>query len=135
MKNSRSRFFLMQVSRLYASLIGLPSGRSADNAAVTLPPLPDLDFQDHEQEKKNKVLQWLDMMTIEGWHYSGTCQFGKVVDEDFKVIGVLGLRVVDASVFRRPPTTYPQATLMMLGDYAGRISMARRASSTAAHSA
>ena len=64
-------------------------------------------------------------MTIEGWHYAGTCQFGKVVDEDFKVIGAEGLRVVDASVLRRPPTVNPQATLMMLGDYAGRVSISQ----------
>ena len=74
------------------------------------------------------------MMCIEGWHYVGTCQFGKVVDEEFKVIGVSGLRVADASVLKRPPTINPQSTLMMLGDYAGRVAMQVPQISSAAHS-
>ncbi|KAH1075489.1 hypothetical protein J1N35_027817 [Gossypium stocksii] len=49
------------------------------------------------------------------WHHHGGCQVGKVVDEDYKVIGVDGLRVIDASTFSFTPGTNPQATVMMLG--------------------
>ncbi|MBA0657398.1 hypothetical protein Goklo_009683, partial [Gossypium klotzschianum] len=49
------------------------------------------------------------------WHHHGGCQVGKVVDEDYKVIGVDGLRVIDASTFSSTPGTNPQATVMMLG--------------------
>jgi choline dehydrogenase-like flavoprotein len=124
MLNGPSRFLQIQFAKLYASFIRIPIARYYANTAVTFPPLPDLDFSEHEPQKKNKAIEWLNKMTIEGWHYTGTCQFGKVVDEDFKVIGAEGLRVVDASVLRRPPTINPQATLMMLGDYAGRVSIA-----------
>ncbi|KAL7003262.1 (R)-mandelonitrile oxidase, partial [Sarracenia purpurea var. burkii] len=53
------------------------------------------------------------VMTI--WHYHGGCQVGKVVDRDYRVIGVDALRVVDGSTFYDSPGTNPQATVMMLG--------------------
>lgn len=49
------------------------------------------------------------------WHYHGGCQIGKVVDHDYKVVGVDGLRVIDGSTFIFSPGTNPQATVMMLG--------------------
>ncbi|KAK9293169.1 hypothetical protein L1049_021157 [Liquidambar formosana] len=53
------------------------------------------------------------VMTI--WHYHGGCQVGRVVDWDYKVLGVDALRVIDGSTFNNSPGTNPQATLMMLG--------------------
>lgn len=49
------------------------------------------------------------------WHYHGGCQVGKVVDADYRVLGVEGLRVVDGSTFYDSPGTNPQATVMMMG--------------------
>ncbi|KAI3713380.1 hypothetical protein L1987_71957 [Smallanthus sonchifolius] len=57
------------------------------------------------------------VMTI--WHYHGGCQVARVVDRDYKVIGVDSLRVIDGSTFRNSPGTNPQATVMMLGRYMG----------------
>jgi len=53
------------------------------------------------------------VMTI--WHYHGGCQVGRVVDRDYKVLGVEALRVIDGSTFNASPGTNPQATVMMLG--------------------
>ncbi|XP_062079096.1 (R)-mandelonitrile lyase 4-like [Humulus lupulus] len=53
------------------------------------------------------------------WHYHGGCNVGKVVDGDFRVMGITSLRVVDGSTFNLSPGTNPQATLMMLGRYVG----------------
>ncbi|PON47514.1 Long-chain-alcohol oxidase [Parasponia andersonii] len=53
------------------------------------------------------------------WHYHGGCLVGKVVDGEFRVMGIKGLRVVDGSVFSVSPGTNPQATIMMLGRYVG----------------
>lgn len=53
------------------------------------------------------------VMTI--WHYHGGCQVDRVVDRDYKVLGVDGLRVIDGSTFYNSPGTNPQATCMMLG--------------------
>ncbi|KAL0886460.1 hypothetical protein Bca101_010443 [Brassica carinata] len=57
------------------------------------------------------------VMTI--WHYHGGCQVGRVVDKNYKVLGIDGLRVIDGSTFLKSPGTNPQATVMMLGRYMG----------------
>ncbi|XP_054808551.1 protein HOTHEAD-like isoform X2 [Prosopis cineraria] len=57
------------------------------------------------------------VMTI--WHYHGGCQVGKVVDRDYKVLGVQRLRIIDGSTFLTSPGTNPQSTVMMLGRYMG----------------
>ncbi|RWR80720.1 protein HOTHEAD-like protein [Cinnamomum micranthum f. kanehirae] len=53
------------------------------------------------------------------WHYHGGCQVGRVVDHQYKVLGVDSLRVIDGSTFYDTPGTNPQATVMMLGRYMG----------------
>ncbi|KAG9456005.1 hypothetical protein H6P81_000513 [Aristolochia fimbriata] len=69
------------------------------------------------------------------WHYHGGCVAGKVVDGEFRVIGVGALRVVDGSTLSVSPGTNPQATLMMLGRYVGRrlINERKRALRSACH--
>ncbi|CAI9092121.1 OLC1v1027287C1 [Oldenlandia corymbosa var. corymbosa] len=64
------------------------------------------------------------VMTI--WHYHGGCQVGKVVDSNYRVIGVDSLRVIDGSTFYESPGTNPQATVMMLGRYMGQRILAQR---------
>ncbi|CAL0324082.1 unnamed protein product [Lupinus luteus] len=53
------------------------------------------------------------------WHYHGGCHVGKVINNDYKVLGVDRLSVVDGSTFTESPGTNPQATVMMLGRYMG----------------
>ncbi|KAM0987195.1 hypothetical protein ACFX2A_011515 [Malus domestica] len=53
------------------------------------------------------------------YHYHGGCTMGSVVDKDYRVYGVKGLRVVDGSTFFESPGTNPMATLLMLGRYQG----------------
>ncbi|XP_047176648.1 protein HOTHEAD-like [Vigna umbellata] len=53
------------------------------------------------------------------WHYHGGCHVGKVVNSEYKVLGVDRLRVVDGSTFSESPGTNPQATVMMMGRYMG----------------
>ncbi|PVI07227.1 GMC oxidoreductase [Periconia macrospinosa] len=56
------------------------------------------------------------------WHASCTCRMGKkddpnaVVDSKARVIGVNGLRVVDASSFALLPPGHPQSTVYMLAE-------------------
>ncbi|CAH8383629.1 unnamed protein product [Eruca vesicaria subsp. sativa] len=61
------------------------------------------------------------------WHYHGGCQVGKVVDKNYKVLGVDALRVIDGSTFLKSPGTNPQATVMMLGRYMGQKILKERA--------
>lgn len=80
-------------------------------APVNLLPRHANDSTSMEQFCKDTV------MTI--WHYHGGCQVGGVVDNDYKVLGVDALRVIDGSTFNYSPGTNPQATVMMLGRYMG----------------
>ncbi|CAK9161008.1 unnamed protein product [Ilex paraguariensis] len=64
------------------------------------------------------------VMTI--WHYHGGCQVDRVVDHDYKVLGVDALRVIDGSTFYHSPGTNPQATVMMLGRYMGQRILSER---------
>uniref|UniRef100_A0A0D9W8F2 Glucose-methanol-choline oxidoreductase N-terminal domain-containing protein n=1 Tax=Leersia perrieri TaxID=77586 RepID=A0A0D9W8F2_9ORYZ len=78
---------------------------------VNLRPRHDNDSTSLEQFCKDTV------MTI--WHYHGGCQVNRVVDTEYRVIGVDALRVIDGSTFNASPGTNPQATVMMLGRYMG----------------
>ncbi|KAM1517886.1 protein HOTHEAD-like isoform X1 [Malus sylvestris] len=53
------------------------------------------------------------------YHYHGGCTMGSVVDKNYRVFGVEGLRVIDGSTFLESPGTNPMATLLMLGRYQG----------------
>jgi choline dehydrogenase-like flavoprotein len=56
--------------------------------------------------------------TAWGHHACGTCAIGTVLDADFRVQGVRGLRVVDASVFPRIPGFFIASAVYMIGEKA-----------------
>ena len=49
------------------------------------------------------------------WHYHGGCRIGKVVDYEYKVVGLDAIRVIDGSTILNSPGTNPQASVLMLG--------------------
>ena len=49
-------------------------------------------------------------------HPMATCRIGSVVDAEFRVFGIDGLRVADASVFPDPVGVSPFITVMMIGE-------------------
>ncbi|XP_076950570.1 protein HOTHEAD-like [Bidens hawaiensis] len=53
------------------------------------------------------------------WHYHGGCRIGEVIDNEYKVLGVGALRVIDGSTILNSPGTNPQASVLMLGRYMG----------------
>ncbi|KAL8259373.1 hypothetical protein R6Q59_027326 [Mikania micrantha] len=63
------------------------------------------------------------------WHYHGGCHIGKVVDHEYKVLGVDSLRVIDGSTILNSPGTNPQASVMMLGRYMGVTILGQRLTS------
>lgn len=81
-------------------------------ANVNLIPKHLNDTQSLEQFCRDTVI------TI--WHYHGGCHVGKVVNSDYKVLGVDRLRVVDGSTFSESPGTNPQGTVLMMGRYVQR---------------
>ncbi|XP_021908870.1 protein HOTHEAD-like, partial [Carica papaya] len=99
---SRFRFKEMTVRGLINLMLTLPVNTRPKHASAAF---------SLEQFCKDTV------MTI--WHYHGGCQVGRVVDHNYRVFGVDGLRVIDGSTFYRSPGTNPQATVMMLGRYMG----------------
>ncbi|KAK9792214.1 putative Glucose-methanol-choline oxidoreductase N-terminal domain-containing protein [Seiridium cardinale] len=70
----------------------------------------------------DQILQTIRSTAMTIWHASCTCRMGKkddpdaVVDSDAKVIGVTGLRVVDASSFALLPPGHPQSTVYALAE-------------------
>ncbi|KAL4995033.1 GMC oxidoreductase [Aspergillus recurvatus] len=52
------------------------------------------------------------------YHPTSTCSMGKVVDADFRVLGISNLRVVDASVVPLPIAAHIQATVYALAELA-----------------
>lgn len=95
---SRFRYSYLQVGALLNMTAGFP---------VNLRPRHENDSTSLEQYCRDTVL------TI--WHYHGGANVGRVVDSDYRVIGVDALRVIDGSTFNHSPGTNPQATVMMLG--------------------
>ncbi|KAK6931843.1 Glucose-methanol-choline oxidoreductase, C-terminal [Dillenia turbinata] len=53
------------------------------------------------------------------WHYHGGCTVGKVVNHDFRVIGIDAMWILDGSTFNISPGINSHATLMMLGRHIG----------------
>lgn len=78
-------------------------------------PGPQVDTDEQIMETIRNSVQTI-------WHAACTCRMGKlddpiaVVDKDAKVIGVKGLRVVDASSFALLPPGHPQSTVYMLAE-------------------
>lgn len=72
--------------------------------------------------------QWIREQTF-GHHPTGTCRIGNiedpmaVLDSRFRVRGVEGLRVVDASVFPRIPGAFPVVATTMVGQKASQVIM------------
>jgi choline dehydrogenase-like flavoprotein len=66
------------------------------------------------------VLDFIMSNSYQNWHASCTCRMGRVndsmavVDSRARVIGVHGLRVVDASSFALLPPGHPQSTVCEL---------------------
>ncbi|HJR21376.1 MAG TPA: GMC oxidoreductase [Dongiaceae bacterium] len=78
-----------------------------------------------------KLAQWI-RANAWGHHASGTCAIGAreaggVVDGDFRVHGVTGLRVVDASVFPRIPGFFIVSAVYMIAEKAASVIQAAAA--------
>jgi choline dehydrogenase-like flavoprotein len=56
-----------------------------------------------------------------GHHGAGTCAIGSVTDSEFRVLGVDGLRVVDASVFPKIPGFFIATSVYMIGEKAADV--------------
>lgn len=87
---------------------------------VAPPGQTQLTFQSSDEE----IQQRIRAVGVAHKHASGTVAMGKVVMPDLKVVGVGGLRVVDASVLPVPIGGHTQATLYALAEQAAEIILA-----------
>ncbi|KAL8951047.1 MAG: hypothetical protein Q9183_007486 [Haloplaca sp. 2 TL-2023] len=69
-----------------------------------------------------EILDFIGESVVQIWHAASTCKMGKVddpiavIDSHARVMGVNGLRVVDASSFPFLPPGHPQATVYALAE-------------------
>ncbi|KEP64942.1 UNVERIFIED_CONTAM: GMC oxidoreductase [Hammondia hammondi] len=85
---------------------------ASEQWAATFPPLlPSPDDPKHIAEY---VLTYMSSI----WHHAGTAEMGVVVDNLFRMRGVDGLSIVDASVLPQISRGNPTATLLTIGRYA-----------------
>ena len=80
---------------------------------------PESIFNDDSND--TLIEKYLDAATLLEEHYTSACRIGDVVDENFDVIGVTGLKIADASVLPKPPDGNPQATCMIIGYIVGTL--------------
>ncbi|KAK1977732.1 GMC oxidoreductase [Colletotrichum cereale] len=79
-------------------------------------------FPGPDVETDEQILQNIRNTVMTVWHASCTCRMGKVndpmavVDKNAKVIGVNGLRIVDASSFALLPPGHPQSTIYVFAE-------------------
>ncbi|XP_075981247.1 ecdysone oxidase-like [Anticarsia gemmatalis] len=71
------------------------------------------DIYDHEYWKCYALC-----MMMSGYHYTGSCSMGTVVDSRLNVYGVQRLRVADASVMPKIPGANTNAATVMVGEKA-----------------
>ncbi|KAL9632726.1 MAG: hypothetical protein Q9164_005140 [Protoblastenia rupestris] len=107
--------------RVLKALLDTKAGKEQIASEVVPPGMAELTSQSKDQEIDERIRA----AGMPHAHASGTAAMGKVVDTDFKVYGVDGLRVVDASVFPVPIAAHPQATLYALAEQAADIIVKR----------
>ena len=100
--------------------------RKSGERAKTLWPGPGVDLaKDADLEKFIKENAW-------GHHACGSCKIGKdgdvaaVLDGDFRVRGVAGLRVVDASAFPDIPGYFLAAPVYQISEKASEVILGER---------
>lgn len=60
---------------------------------------------------------WIERVVDGSAHASATCAIGSVVDQEGRVLGVDGLRVVDLSIVQRVPRANTNLTAIMIGEH------------------
>ncbi|KAE8168081.1 hypothetical protein BDV40DRAFT_295198 [Aspergillus tamarii] len=79
-------------------------------------------FPGKEYQTDSEILEVIRDTAMAVWHASGTCKMGTrsdlmaVLDSRARVLGVEGLRVVDASAFPFLPPGHPQSVVYMLAE-------------------
>jgi choline dehydrogenase-like flavoprotein len=103
--------------RTLQAMLDTAAGKEYIESEVTPPGVPPLSSQSTNAEIKARIRS----QDLAHHHRTGTAAMGKVVDTNLRVLGVKGLRVVDASVLPVVIGGYPQATLYAVVEQAAEI--------------
>ncbi|PVB62311.1 GMC family oxidoreductase N-terminal domain-containing protein [Labrenzia sp. 011] len=113
---SKTNWFLTLVAALVMGTGSFSRKLMIENVIV-----PEVDLQGLKNSE-NMLRSWIMDNACGSWHASGTCRLGEtgdpmaVVDSSGKVIGVEGLRVVDASIMPSVISGNTMITTIMAGE-------------------
>lgn len=114
MSTNTDMYILRTAMRTSLTLVSTPP--FADYLDGETPPVgsdfPVLTAQSSDEEIDKRIRGKMETIA----HPMGTCALGKVLDDEFRVKGVEGLRVCDASVFPEPLGGMPSSTVYALGE-------------------
>jgi choline dehydrogenase len=112
--------------RILNNYLGAPEDRAAMiegvRTALAITEQPEfrtLSTRPHHvpaSDSEADILEFLRRTSHTVWHPVGTCAMGAVVDDQLRVRGLEGLRVVDASVIPKIPNANTNAATIMIGE-------------------
>ncbi|HSP73489.1 MAG TPA: GMC oxidoreductase, partial [Gaiellaceae bacterium] len=88
-------------------------------------------FSVPESDSDEDILAWVRRVAQPVYHPTSTCAMGAVVDSELRVLGVEGLRVVDASVMPTITRSNTHAPTMMIAEKAADLIRADRPTAAA----
>lgn len=83
-----------------------------------------------DSEREEDLVAFIRRATQTNYHPVGTCAMGTVVDNELRVLGVDGLRVVDASIMPTVPRGNTNAPTIMVGEKGADLVRGRHAATT-----
>lgn len=124
MSTESDRFILRTAVRTTINLTS--TAPFADVIESETPPAdtkyPALTTESSDRDIDERISGFLETIA----HPMGTCALGDVLDSEFQVRGVHGLRVCDASVFPEPVGGMPSCSIYALGEMCADLIAARR---------
>jgi choline dehydrogenase len=91
------------------------------NLAPALKDWRRADFLVPESDSEADIMDFVQRRAHTVYHPVGTCSMGSVVDDELRVLGLDGLRVVDASVMPTIPRGNTNAPTIMVAEKASDI--------------
>ena len=105
------------VRQILRLILETPDGKEIVEDSVPAPGLQKLSLDSNDKEIDAHIKQ----LAYTTFHPAGTVAMGDVVDSDLRVVGIEGLRVVDASVLPVPIAGHYQVPLYALAEQAADI--------------